>query len=1335
MEVSNESDIKFARCIGGNIGSEKETDPRPNCGHRCASRAHEGVVVKKLDAIAQKVIVTTVGPQPTMHIINCESAAEMWQKLSSIYEQKSEASIYTLQQDWYNATKQKADNISTHIAKLEDIAHRLKLMGEEISDSMMITKILMTLSESFKHFISAWESAPAGERKLDNLKARLATEESRITDRGCKSGNALTSSTQRGRSKRGRGGRFRDASNGSSNPGKCYVCGELGHWARECQQRKGDDDPRRSKTPHEMPGKKPCGEGLVSAALPSTSTQPIEDASWIMDSGASDHMCFRKDWFITYETFHHPMPVRIGDGGCIQASGKGCINVEMFNGEVWNQNHLIDVLYVPRLKYNLFSTGAALDKGLEMQSTSETCKLIKKGRTIATGTRRGKFFVMQFAVKASPRSGWRKDTAQAYVSSKDTLQNWHERLAHQNFRHVRQILKRLEISVKEAEDPFCEACTVGKMHRLPFPESTSRAESIGEVIHADLCGPMPAKSLGGSKYFLLLKDDYSHYREVFFLESKAETVGCVKRFFKKTEKHCPRGIRIFRTDNGLEFVNRDMKMLTDAFAIRHQRTVVHTPEQNGSTERDNRTLKEAGRTLMLARGFGAEFWAEAINTAVTTLNLTGTSSIKGATPSELWFRRKPNVKDLHIFGEEVFTHVPKEKRRTFDAKAKRGYFIGYGEETKGYRVWYPDTNQIMTVRDVVFSGRFDRTIARGVCEDDDAWLNEGSEQEDSNTIENKDEQEAEQREEADDTGQGAPEIEQVESHVEPEEVVEEMTFDDGGDNNQDKGYRLRDRGTLRPPERYRDLVDNLFFAENQEPLSYREATESKEATLWKKAMDEEFESLIQNNVWELVETVDNLRTIDCKWTFKRKRDANGNVQRHKARLVARGFRQREGIDYQETYSPVVRFDSIRTIIAIAASDRMKIKQFDVKTAFLYGDIEETIHMQQPEGYDDGTGRVCRLKRSLYGLKQSSRCWNQRFTELLKKFNLRATAADPCVFANQDNDEKLILAIYIDDGIIISQSQAMIDKLLDSLGTEFEITHDDANLFLGMQIERSPDGLIFLHQETYAKRILERFNMDEANPVTIPADLHQELSPLVRTKDKNDSTTAPYREAVGSLIYLSVATRPDITFAVHQASRYLENPTTMHWKAVKRIIKYLKGTIGYGLFFKCGKKKELLAYSEADYAGELERRSTTGFVLKFASGTISWNSQRQKSVALSTTDSEYMAACQTAKEIAWVKSLIKELLNLKDVPTTLHMDNQNAICLVKNPVYHKRVKHIDVRFHYVRERYAAKEFSLEYVASDEQQADILTKPLPRQQFQHNREELGIRGSGHQTEKGK
>ena len=316
-----------------------------------------------------------------------------------------------------------------------------------------------------------------------------------------------------------------------------------------------------------------------------------------------------------------------------------------------------------------------------------------------------------------------------------------------------------------------------------------------------------------------------------------------------------------------------------------------------------------------------------------------------------------------------------------------------------------------------------------------------------------------------------PEVERVESNAEPGGAAKEINRDDGRDSNQNKGYRFRSRGTLRLPETYHDFVDNLFLAENHEPSSYHEATESKEATLWKKAMDKGFESLTRNNVWELVEAFNNPKTIDCKWTFTLKRDVDGNIQRYKMRLDACGFRQREGIDYQETYSSVVRFDSIRTILATAASDHMRIKQFHVKMAFLS--------------------------------KKQSTCSNRRNT----------------MMTSQINNEKLILTIYIDDGLVV------------------------------------------LHNKTLSA----------------------------------------YCEAVRILMYFLVTRRPDISFSVHQASRYLENSATMHWKAVKQVTRYLKATIRYGLHFECSKKKELLAYSDAGYAGELEtRRSTTGFILKIAS---------------------------------------------------------------------------------------------------------------------------------------
>lgn len=1263
----------------------------------------------KADAVAQKVIATTIGDQPMLHIINCTTAREMWQKLSDVYEQKSEAGIHLLQQKWYSATKEDADSIATHIAKLENLAHRLRLMGEQIPDSMIITKILMTLPSSYRYFVSSWESAPAAERTLTNLTSRLSIEESRNSAQEKSEAEALASKVQRHKPQQ------RKNMRGPPRPGKCYECHEPGHWARNCPKRKsGSNNGGDKKTWSNSGGnKKPQGEGLVSEALTSVGSEETGSQEWILDTGASDHMCNVKQWFTTYEEFDEPRSVRVGDGGRIDAYGKGCVNAQMFNGTKWNRNHLEDVLYVPELKYNLFSVGAALDKGLQMLSTRSNCRLVKGERTVAVGVRRNKLYIMQFKVAET------ESTSHASVAERETLRNWHEKLAHQNYRHVKKVLNQFQIKTKDKEEPFCDACAKGKIHRLPFPKSTTRTESIGEIIHADLCGPMQVNSIGGSRYFLLLKDDFSHFRTVYFMKNKAETELCIDDFLRKAEKHCAGGVKVLRTDNGLEFINKTVKKLTHEYGIRHQRTVAYTPEQNGTAERENRTVVEAARTMLQARGYDSEFWAEAVNTAVHVLNSSGTSSIKDVTPFELWFQRKPDIENLRIFGEEVYTHIPREKRQKWDAKGKRGFFVGYNDKVKGYKVWYPDDGIITTVRDVRFTGRVEEMPRKDRYEDNGKeWC----------IIENSKMEEADG---PDHRTENAPEEPLAnEQHIEePEDNNEEDIYEEAIPQQiqaPEQGRVLRDRELLRRPSRYDDYVDDdVFVAECQEPLSYKEAIESKEAAEWKKAMDEEMEALSKNQVWELVNAPKNQEVVDNKWTFKLKRDADGNLLRHKARLVARGFSQRKGIDYTETFSPVVRFDSIRAMLAVAADEGMHLQQFDVKTAFLYGDIEENIFMKQPQGYDDETGRVCKLKRSLYGLKQSSRCWNQRFTKFLEKFNLEATEADSCMFTNQQKDYRLILAIYIDDGLVACKDKKLIDKLLAGLRKEFEITSSEANIFLGLQIERGENGSIFVHQRTYARKILDRFRMEDANPVTIPADPHQELSPSAHSTKEEETTTAPYREAIGSLMYLCVATRPDITFAVNLTSRHLEKPTKIHWNAVKRILKYLKGTVGYGIKFKRNQERRLLAYSDSDYAGELEtRRSTTGYAVKFGTGIISWSSQRQQAVALSTTEAEYMAASQTVKEIAWLKTLFKRLLGTDDVPTTLFLDNQSAIQLIKNPVHHKRTKHIDVKYHYIRSQYKDKVFSLEYVPSKDQQADILTKALPRISYQHQRENLGV-----------
>jgi hypothetical protein len=515
-----------------------------------------------------------------------------------------------------------------------------------------------------------------------------------------------------------------------------------------------------------------------------------------------------------------------------------------------------------------------------------------------------------------------------------------------------------------------------------------------------------------------------------------------------------------------------------------------------------------------------------------------------------------------------------------------------------------------------------------------------------------------------------------------------------------------------------------MFAMCNEPATYVDAMQSSDREKWQVAMDDEMNSLLQNHTWELVEKPCDRAVIKNRWVYRVKTNVDGSVDRFKARLVAKGYSQQAGIDYTETFSPVARLDTVRALLSVAAAEHLNLCQFDVKTAFLYGTIDEVIYMQQPEGFDDGTDKVCLLKKSLYGLKQSPRCWNATFKAFLDSHDLKQSASDPCLFYSERASHKLILALYVDDGLVAYENNDDFEKLIADMKSDFMITVSPALCFLGLQIERLTDGSVFVTQESYTRKILERFNMLQCNKVDTPMD---KLSDAEEKSDSIIVTDVPYQEAIGSLMYLATGTRPDIMFAVSYLSRALKQPTKRDWDKVKRVFKYLKGTSNKGVLFDSnGDKGILKSYSDADFAGDvLSRHSTSGVVCMHMGGPVSWSSQRQKSIALSTTEAEFVAASEATKEVIWLSRLLNEITSI--TTPLLFVDNMSAIKLIKNPVFHKRSKHIEVRHFFVREKVAEGVLTVEHISGTEQIADILTKPLPRATFVKLRDMLILRGS--------
>lgn len=512
---------------------------------------------------------------------------------------------------------------------------------------------------------------------------------------------------------------------------------------------------------------------------------------------------------------------------------------------------------------------------------------------------------------------------------------------------------------------------------------------------------------------------------------------------------------------------------------------------------------------------------------------------------------------------------------------------------------------------------------------------------------------------------------------------------------------------------------NLSLIENSnDPINYEEAMSRDDKDKWIEAMNDEMASMSKNNVWELVDRPKG-NIVSNKWVFKRKYDQNGNIIKYKARLVARGFSQKYGIDYHETYSPVVNMVFIRLLIAYAAVERLKIATFDVKTAFLYGDLDETIYMDQPKGFEKDKNKVCLLKRSLYGLKQAPRQWGLKFKNFLIEMKLTNSIVDECVFYCKE--PLLIIGIYVDDGIVFARESSSIDYVLKKLRQEFDIHTMDTNVYLGFEIHRGTNDDITLHQKSYIKKILNQYKMLNGPTVDTPTLVGQ---PTSRSDDENPvSKTTPYREAVGSLMYAAVTTRIDIMHAVGKVSREVANPTELAWKAVKRIFRYLREKEKFGLTYSRDKHRGLVVYCDADFAGDKgTSRSTTGAVFLFGGAPIHWKSQRQALITLSSTEAEFVSMCSTVKLTVWIRKFGIELGIIDETPTRILCDNESAIRISMNEKCSNRTRHMNVQAAYPREMIEKGEITIEHVKSDQQLADMLTKPMSTTSFVRNRNKL-------------
>jgi hypothetical protein len=487
-----------------------------------------------------------------------------------------------------------------------------------------------------------------------------------------------------------------------------------------------------------------------------------------------------------------------------------------------------------------------------------------------------------------------------------------------------------------------------------------------------------------------------------------------------------------------------------------------------------------------------------------------------------------------------------------------------------------------------------------------------------------------------------------------------------------------------------------------EPRSYKEACNDPN---WVSAMNDELTALANTQTWDLVTLPDGKNLIGCKWVFKVKTHSDGSLERYKARLVAKGFSQEYGIDYEETFAPVAKMTSVRLLISVAAVHQWPLFQLDVKNAFLNGYLTEEVYMRPPPGFSHAPGLVCRLRRALYGLKQSPRAWYARFHDVVLQIGFQPSTHESALFIRRTSQGLVLILLYVDDMIITGSDSTAIDEVKRHLFHEFEMKDlGPLRYFLGIEVASSSDGYL-LTQTKYATDILHRAQLTDDKVVDTPIELHAKFSPSdgVPLADPTE-----YRELVGCLVYLTV-TRPDISYAVHVISQFVCAPRSTHWAALLRILRYVRGTMFQCLHLSSSSALTLMAYADADWAGDpSDRKSTSGYCVFLGDSLISWKSKKQSVIARSTAEAEYRAMAHATSEVVWLRWLLSDMGVSLSSPTPLYCDNKSAIQIAHNTVFHERTKHIEIDCHFIRHHLQSGTITLPFVSSSLQLADFFTK---------------------------
>ncbi|GMJ03321.1 hypothetical protein HRI_004001300 [Hibiscus trionum] len=1292
-------------------------------------------------------LLSTVSPEVLPRLVGADTSSKIWQLITGMYSQLSTTRLMHLHCR-LRSIKKCDLSMRAYTMQIKEICDLLASCGSPVSSIEQIATILNGLPPEYDPFVAVI-SASRDPYTVDNAVSILIDAETRVADPlrmpiGIHNTQFYDDSRRRD-SPMYSGGRFKGRPRV-----QCQVCGKLGHLADRCWHRfdreykpntaaaPKNPAPTQINTCYAPDHADVTYDPFVTTVAPelvapaSTTESPQinslmatispSSVTWFPDSGATHHVTNASGTLHSSQPYSGKGMVHVGDGSALAISSVG-------QSEFLTPTHrlkLSHLLLVPQITRNLLSVSKFTEDNnvfLEFHAHSCCVKDEATGSIILHGKQEGGLYTFTGVSDSS-------SALSCTVTPPSPYWLWHQRLGHPSKEVLQHTLNKQLVLDKHT---ICKACQAGKSHVLPFHDSTTVYSSAFDLVEIDLWGPT-AENSNGFLYYISFVDLHTRHCWIYLLKRKSEASAAFNLFHALVRNHYNNTIKAIQTDGGSEFFFLDN--LLPSLGIQRRITYPYTSQQNGVVERKHRHITEMALTLLAQASMPLKFWSYAVLTAVYIINRLPSKTLDHISPHQRLTSKVPDYSFLKVFGCECFPHLRPFQQHKLSFRSKPCLFLGYSPKHHGYQC-VDDTGKIYITRNMVFNEHIFPFSSSSMPTSSNTISTPpfphipGSSitspipsptttpvpppMPSSSTIP-----------EAPATSPPENTSHDISSSIPlPEPSQPTTTTSADPIDPMQPSHTTGNTHTMLTRSKHGIFKPKIYHVQvHTTPTTVHEAFQD---SAWSTAVHNEFTALTTNDTWDLVSLPLGKHAIGCKWIFRIKHNPDGTVNRFKARLVAKGYTQVPGCDFLETFSPVVRFPTINILLSLAVTYSWPLHHIDVNNAFLKGDLSEVVYMHQPPGFvqldSEGVPLVCKLKKAIYGLRQAPRNWFEKLKHSLQTLGFQASQADSSLFLRNTSSTTLYIVVYVDDILLTGNSITDVQTVIDSLHAQFTIKDlSQLQFFLGLEVQRTNNGL-FLHQHQYATDLLKKTGFLECKDTSTPMVIYPKLSKHI---GEPLSDVQGFRSVVGALQYLC-HTRPDLAYAVNKVAQYMQAPTDVHWHAVQRILRYIKTTLHFGLWFECQQPDSLLltAFSDADWGSDIDnRRSTSSHCVLLGHHTIFWSARKQRAVSRSTAELEYRSLADTSAEVLWIRSVLTEMgIHLPDVPI-IWCDNTSTVSMAANPTLHAKTKHVDLDLHFVREKVATGSLQVNYVPAHCQLADIFTKPSAVQHFEDLRRKLHV-----------